>query len=104
MNPTGVITQQITGDDGRFSIYISPLYERPSLRVAAPGFQTIDAPISTSIVRLNLSPVSESVRVVASALDIASPAQGSSVSVVTSAELRERNEAQVVDVSPRGMP
>ncbi|HXJ38812.1 MAG TPA: TonB-dependent receptor plug domain-containing protein, partial [Bryobacteraceae bacterium] len=97
-NAMGVITQQITGDDGRFSIYLSPLYEGVRFRVAAEGFQTTLAQIPAPQIRMSLAPVSESIRVVASAIDTPAAEQGSSVTVIKGTEIRERNEAQVVDL------
>ncbi len=97
-NAAGVITQQITGDKGEFSIYVSPLYENVQLRVTAPGFQTTTAGMGASQIRLSLSPVSDSIRVTGSTLDVLASQQGSSVSVITSQELRERNEVQAVDL------
>lgn len=98
VNTVGVITQQITDDEGRFSIYVSPLYENVQLRVTAQGFETATATLNAPVIRLHLAPQSESIRVTASALDIPASEQGSSVSVITSRELRDRNEAQAVDL------
>src|SRR4051812_16323887 len=95
VNAAGVITQQITDDAGRFNIYISPLHENIRARVSAPGFQTTTAPAGASRIVLAIAPRNESIRVVGTSLDIPAGEQGSSVSVVTSRELRERNEAQV---------
>ncbi|HVW87402.1 MAG TPA: TonB-dependent receptor [Bryobacteraceae bacterium] len=96
--PLGIITQQITDDHGRFDIYVSPLYENVQLRVTAPGFQTTIAGMGASRIQLALAPQTDSVRVTASALDVAASEQGSSVSVITSRDLRERNEAQAADL------
>ncbi len=41
INAVGIITQQITDDQGRFSIYLSPLYENAQFRVAAEGFHVV---------------------------------------------------------------
>ncbi|MDP9169324.1 MAG: TonB-dependent receptor, partial [Acidobacteriota bacterium] len=98
VNPVGIITQQITGDKGQFAVYVSPLYEDVHLRVTAPGFQTTTVSMGASRIQLALAPVNDSIRVIASAIDGPASQQGSSVSIVTSQELRERNEAQVEDV------
>ena len=98
VNALGVITQQVTDDKGTFDLYISPLYESAQLRAAAQGFQTLTVPAATAVIRLALAAQSESVQVTASAIDAVPSEQGTSVSVVTSADLRERNEAQALDV------
>jgi len=97
VNPLGIITQQVTDDKGVFDLYVSPLYENVSLRIAAQGFATIvTAP--TAAIRLSLAPISESVQVTGSAIDALPSQQGTGISVITSADLRERNEAQAVDL------
>lgn len=98
VNALGVITQQVTDNHGVFDLYISPLYESAQLRAAAPGFQTATVPAATAVIRLALAAQSESVEVTASAIDAIPSQQGTQVSVVTSAELRERNESQALDV------
>lgn len=97
-NPTGILTEQVTDDRGIFDLYISPLYESVQLRAAAEGFATTTVPAATAVIRLALAPQSESVAVTASAIDTVPSEQGTQVSVVTSADLRERNEAQALDV------
>jgi outer membrane cobalamin receptor len=94
----GVITRQDTNDRGEFDLYISPLYENLKVRAAAPGFQTTTVAAGTALIAMPLAAVSESVEVTASAIDATASEQGTAVSVVTSADLRERNEAQAVDV------
>ncbi|HVV46678.1 MAG TPA: TonB-dependent receptor [Bryobacteraceae bacterium] len=94
----GVITRQDTNDLGEFDLYISPLYENLKVRVAAKGFETTTVTAGTALIRMPLAAVSESVKVTGSAIDATASEQGTAVSVVTSADLRERNEAQAVDV------
>jgi len=94
----GVITRQDTNDRGEFDLYISPLYENLKVRAAAPGFQTTTVPAGTGLIRMPLAAVSESVEVTGSAIDATASEQGTAVSVITSADLRERNEAQAVDL------
>ena len=98
INPVGVITEQVTDDHGIYDLYISPLYENVQLRAAAEGFATSTVSAATAAIHLALAPQSESVAVTASAIDAIPSQQGTQVSVVTSADLRERNEAQVLDV------
>lgn len=96
--PVGIISEQTTGDQGEFRFYLSPLYENVQLRVAALGFQTVTVAMGASRIRLEIAPRSESVRVIGSALDVSSSEQGSSVSVITSREIRERNEPLAADL------
>ncbi|HWD98519.1 MAG TPA: TonB-dependent receptor [Bryobacteraceae bacterium] len=97
-NSLGVITQQITNDQGQFDLYVSPLYENVQLRVTAPGFQITTVGMGASAIQLRLAPQSESIRVTGEAVDVPSNQQGSSVSVVSSRDLRERNEPQAFDL------
>jgi len=94
----GVVTQQITDDNGAFDIYVSPLYEDVMLRVTAAGFSTATVSMAASRIQLSLAPQTDSIRVAASAIDTPASMQGSSVSVISSRDLRERNEAQAFDL------
>ncbi len=98
INSQGIITRQITGDDGRYNIYLSPLYENVRFRVVASGFETATVPLPAPRIQLKLAPVSESVQVAASAVGVSSAEQGSSVSVIRGEEIRSRNEGQIVDL------
>ncbi|MES1257357.1 MAG: TonB-dependent receptor [Acidobacteriota bacterium] len=98
INAVGIITQQITDDQGQFDIYISPLYDQVQFRVAAPGFQTTVVAAGASRIQLSLSPQSDSVRVIGSAIDLPASQQGSSVTVIGSREIRERNEPLASDL------
>ena len=97
-NNAGVIVQQITDDQGRFDFNVSPLFENFQLRVTAPGFQMVTVGAGAAMIQLTIAPQTESVRVTGSAIDVPADQQGTSTSVITSEELRSRNEAQVVDV------
>src|SRR4051812_48356247 len=57
INSQGIITQQLTGDDGRFKIYLSPLYESVRFRVAATGFETVTVPAPAGKIQLRVAPV-----------------------------------------------
>jgi outer membrane cobalamin receptor len=98
INSVGVIVRQITDDNGGFDFNVSPLFENVQLRVAAPGFQTVTVGEGAASIQLPLAPQADSVRVNASAIDVPASQQGTSVSTITSAELRGRNEAQPVDL------
>jgi outer membrane cobalamin receptor len=97
-NGVGIIVEQITDDQGGFDFNVSPLYETYQLRITAPGFQTVTVAASASQIQLALGPQSDSVNVVASAIDVPASQQGSGESVITSGEIRDRNEAQMVDL------
>ena len=98
VNDVGVIVRQITDDQGHFDFNVSPLFENYRLRVTAPGFQMVTVGAGASNITLSLAPQSDSIRVEGSAIDVPASQQGTSVSVVTSAEIRDRNEAQTVDL------
>jgi outer membrane cobalamin receptor len=94
----GVIVEQITDDRGHFDFNVSPLFDNYQLRVTAPGFQMVTVAPGAASIQLALAPQAESIRVTGSAIDVPASQQGTSVSIVTSQELRERNEAGAVDV------
>ena len=96
-NAVGVITEQITDDRGHFDFYVSPLYDDVKLRVAAPGFSTTTLSIAASQIQLAIAPQTDSVKVTGFAMDIPASEQGSIISVITSQELRDRNEPLVAD-------
>ena len=98
VNEAGVITRQLTDDAGQFDFYVSPLYETFTLRVAAQGFATVNVAAGTGVIQLALAPQADSIQVVGSAIDTPAEMQGSSVSIVGSAEIRQRNEASAVDL------
>jgi outer membrane cobalamin receptor len=98
VNQVGVIVAQITDDQGHFDFNVSPLFENYQLRVTASGFQMVTVGAGASMIQLAIAPQSDSIRVTGSAIDIPASQQGTSVSVITSAEIRDRNEAQTVDL------
>ncbi|HTA42261.1 MAG TPA: TonB-dependent receptor [Bryobacteraceae bacterium] len=97
-NNAGVIVQQITDDQGHFDFNVSPVFENYQLRVTAPGFQMVTVGAGASAIQLSLAPQSESIKVSGSTIDVPADQQGTSTSVITSAELRDRNEAQAFDL------
>src|ERR1700689_4891177 len=97
-NDVGVIVEQITDDQGHFDFNVSPLFDSYQLRVTAPGFQTVTVGAAAANIQLAIAPQSDSIRVEGSAIDVPASQQGTSVSTITSAEIRERNEAQAVDL------
>jgi len=98
INDVGVIVEQITDDQGHFDFNVSPLFDKYQLRITAPGFQMVTVGAGASNIQLSLAPQSDSIRVEGSAIEVPASQQGTSVSVITSAEIRERNEAQAVDL------
>lgn len=98
VNNAGVIVQQITDDQGHFDFNVSPMFENYQLRVTAPGFQMVTAPAGAATVQLPLAPQSDSIKVTGSAIDVPSDQEGTSTSVITSDQLRQRNEAQAFDL------
>lgn len=98
VNDVGVIVQQITDDQGHFDFNVSPLFENYQLRVTAPGFQMVTVGAGAANIQLSLAPQSDSIRVEGSTIDVPADQQGTSVSTITSAEIRERNEAQAFDL------
>jgi outer membrane receptor protein involved in Fe transport len=68
----------------------------------APGFaaKTIRAEEAAAgmVVKLDLAPVVDSVRVVGSALDVSATEQGGSVTIVPREQIRERNEPLAIDL------
>jgi outer membrane cobalamin receptor len=98
INGVGVIVEQITDDQGHFDFNVSPLFDNYQLRVAAPGFQMVTVAPGASTIQLSLTPQTDSIRVTGNVIDVPASQQGTSVSVITSAEIRDRNEAQTVDL------
>jgi len=98
INAAGTIVGQISDDRGGYDFNVSPLFENVQLRVTAPGFQMVTVGEAASIVQLKLAPQSDSVRVAGPAIDVPANQQGSRVSVITSQEIRDRNEAQTLDL------
>ena len=92
----GLLTERITSGSGEF--LIEPLLPDASrLVVTASGFstQTIALP-STGAARIvmELAPFEDSIRVAGSTMDAPASEQASSITVINSDEIRERNEEQ----------
>ncbi|MDP9054491.1 MAG: TonB-dependent receptor, partial [Acidobacteriota bacterium] len=97
-NDVGVIVAQITDDQGNFDFNVSPLYLTYQLRIAAAGFKTVTVAPGASNIQLSLAPQADSIRVTGSAIDVPASQQGTSFGIITSQEIRQRNEAQAVDL------
>jgi outer membrane cobalamin receptor len=98
VNDAGVIVQQTTDDQGGFDFYVSPLYENFWLCVTAPGFATATVAGGVANIQLATAPQSDAVPAAGSAIDTMAGTQGTSTSVISSAEIRQRDEAQTVDL------
>ncbi len=98
VSPVGVI-RSFAAPAGAFEC---DLPDGARLVISAPGFAPRSilaveaAPVLT--IRLDIAPRVESVRVAGSAIDVSPSEQGSSVTVITPMEIRERNQGQAVDL------
>jgi outer membrane cobalamin receptor len=92
----GLLAETGTGKSGAFSFHaISG--DATKLVITADGFATatVALPAQSPLhVQLDIAPQSDSIRVAGSTIDLTAGEQAGSVSVIDSAEIRERNEAQ----------
>ncbi len=94
----GVEAQTASATNGAFELN-APDRLDAKLVVTAPGFSTRTLPLeSAASVRLEIAPQVDSVRVVGSAIDVPASQQGGSVSIVSSDEIRRRNEPFALDL------
>jgi outer membrane receptor protein involved in Fe transport len=94
----GVEAQTASSASGGFELN-TPETPGAKLVVTAPGFSTRTLPLEREVtVRLEIAPQIDSVRVVGSAIDVPASEQGGSVSIVSSQEIRERNQALAIDL------
>ncbi len=94
----GVEAQTASSASGGFELN-TPETPGAKLVVTAPGFSTQTLPLEPEVsVRLEIAPQIDSVRVVGSAIDVPASEQGGSVNIVSSQEIRERNQAQAIDL------
>ena len=94
----GIDAQTTTAQDGSFSIE-APGNAGERLVVTAAGFATATVKAEAGAnVKLEIAPQTDSVRVVGSAIDVAASEQGSSVTVISAPEIRERNEPVAADL------
>ena len=96
----GVVAQTTTDRSGAFELKVA---DTAGLRVlaTAPGFETNGTENGGSPpveIHLKLAAQSDSVRVVGSTIDIPLREQGSSASIISGAEIRERNEPFGIDL------
>ncbi|HLK61838.1 MAG TPA: TonB-dependent receptor [Bryobacteraceae bacterium] len=94
----GVEAQTVSSLEGAFRLDVAANSDA-RIVVAAPGFGTRTLPLeSSATVQLEIAPLVDSVKVVGSAIDVLASQQGSSVSIVTEEEVRQRNEPFAVDL------
>ena len=97
--PVGVAAECVTDRTGSCDLTFAPSKEA-KLFVAADGFETrtlaIEGPNVT--VGLTLAPRKDAVQVLGSTIDVAASQQGGSLDVITSEELRSRNEPMAADL------
>lgn len=94
----GVEAQVVSALNGGFELNAPDLADM-KLVVTAPGFSTATgAAASVVLVRLEIAPQVDAVRVVGSAIDVAASQQGGSVSIVPSDEIRQRNQPFALDL------
>lgn len=94
----GIDAQTATAADGSFAID-APANADEKLIVTAAGFSTASVKLQDGVtVQLEIAPQTDAVRVVGSAIDVAASEQGSSVTVISGPEIRERNEPIAADL------
>lgn len=98
INRVGLIGETVTNASGRFEINV-PNVNGVKLIITANGFSTATITAgSQAQIKLTIDPVVDSVAVIGSAVDVAASELGTSVSIITGEEIRQRNEAQVIDL------
>jgi outer membrane cobalamin receptor len=96
----GLLAERTTDKAGGFR-FESAAVDAAKLVITADGFatRTIELPASSPInIQMTIAPQSDSVRVAGSTIDETASEEPSSVTVIDSAEIRERNEAQALDL------
>jgi outer membrane cobalamin receptor len=94
----GVLARTTAGINGSFQLDAP---ETPDIRivVTAPGFSTRTlSPAEAASVQLEIAPQTDTVQVVGSTIEIPPTLQGSSVDVITSDQVRRRNEPFAMDL------
>ena len=103
VNRLGVARQTTTDQAGGFTLKLADTGGM-HLAITAPGFETKNIPLAGTsaleplIVRLNIAPQVDSVRVAGSAIDAPLSEQGSSITIIPREEIAERNEGLAVDL------
>ena len=98
-NRVGFVDERITGKGGEFVFDDAP--EQAKLIITASGFatKTVATPLQKSLsIQMELAPFADSVRVAGSTIDQPASEQASTVNVITSDEIRERNEEQASEL------
>lgn len=94
----GVVAETVTNAAGRFSLAVADI-STVKLVITAGGFATVTITAGDSArIKMSIAPVNDSVRVTGSAIDVPTNQLGTSVSVISGEQIRERNEAQAMDL------
>lgn len=94
----GVEAQTVTGPDGIFH-FADPGVTGEKIVVNAEGFRTLTLPPGANVAaQLEIAPQTDAVRVIGSAIDAPANQQGESATVITSEEIRRRNEPFALDL------
>ncbi len=99
-NRVGLVEERTTGKRGEFA-FDMPIANTDRVIITASGFatQTIAGPLPASLnVLVEIAPMQDSVRVAGSTIDATASEQASTVNVITSDEIRERNEEQASEL------
>ena len=98
-NRLGLIDERTTDRTGTFHFQSVDLNSQ-KLIVTATGFatKTLSASAGELHILMDLAPVEDSIRIAGSTIDVPASEQASSVSVITSDEIRERNESQASEL------
>ena len=98
-NRLGLLDERTTARGGEFAFENAA--EQLKLIVTASGFatRTLAGPLPNPLhIELKLAPFADSVRVAGSTIDVPASQQASTVAVITSDEIRERNEEQASEL------
>jgi outer membrane receptor protein involved in Fe transport len=98
LSRVGVEGQTLSAANGAFQFNVAAPADA-KLVVTAPGFSTATVPLeSAATVKLEIAPVTDSVSVTGSAIDVLASQQGGSVSLVSEEEVRQRNQPFAMDL------
>jgi outer membrane cobalamin receptor len=98
VTPLGVV-RSFPSPDGAFACFLPQGFK---LVITAPGFAAksiaAEDAVPPIVVRLDLAPIVDSVRVAGSAMDVEASRQGGSVTIIPREEIQQRNDPMAVDL------
>jgi outer membrane receptor protein involved in Fe transport len=98
VTPLGVV-RSFPSPDGAFACFLP---QGSKLVITAPGFAAksiaAEDAVPPIVVRLDLAPIVDSVRVAGSAMDVEASRQGGSVTIIPREEIQQRNDPMAVDL------